>query len=209
MQFTKGATVYSADLDNIGRVTHIVFKPRLRQVTHIVVRRGLFFAKDTVIPLEMFRNALPHMAALYDNAETLQDLPVFRETVYVPIEPERNSLAMEPMGNEGGLYVNAPANQAPKYVKQVKQNVPDDALVLRTGAHVISEDQHMLGRLYSVEVDSQTHHMTHISVSQGLLWKTYRRFPAFWCQFVDENQVIVPAKAATLNALETYYRTEG
>ena len=209
MQFTKDATVYSADLENIGRITHIVFKPRSRQVTHIVVRRGLFFAKDSVIPLAMFRNALPRMAALYDNAEALQDLPTFREAIYVPVEPERSGLTMEPMGNEGGFYVNDPASQAPKYVKQVKQNVPDDSVVLRTGARVVSEDHHTLGHLYSIKVDSQTQHITHIDISQGFLWKTYRRFPAFWCQFVDENQVIVPAKAATLNALEAYYRTEG
>ena len=41
MQFKQGATVSTYDGKNVGHVDRVVLNPKTKEVTHIVVRKGL------------------------------------------------------------------------------------------------------------------------------------------------------------------------
>lgn len=46
MQFKDGANVYTADGHTVGSIDRVVIDPRTNEVTHVVVRRRLFFTED-------------------------------------------------------------------------------------------------------------------------------------------------------------------
>ncbi len=49
----EGSRVFSRDGDHIGDVRQLSFDQQTGALTHIVVRRGFFFAKDTELPASM------------------------------------------------------------------------------------------------------------------------------------------------------------
>src|SRR5689334_3481020 len=88
MQYRQGAKVLTADGQDAGKVDRLVIDPGNRQVTHLVVRKGVLLPEDKVIPIHQVREAKPDEITLSIKADKLESLPPFEEMHYIPEDQE-------------------------------------------------------------------------------------------------------------------------
>ena len=226
MQFKKKTHVYDANERDLGHIDRIVMDPVTNEVTHVIVRQGLIFTEDKVIPIDYFRSATPERALLRDNIGDLDALPVFEETHYVPAEyvdeAERASdIAVDgipgifwypPMGMSGhqtiGYYgpfetdnVQERMPRSRRFVKWTAQNIPDGTVALKEGAEVISADDEHVGNIEQIHIDVASNDATHMLISQGLFLKEKKWVPSWWVRHVEEDKVYLSVTARSLETL--------
>jgi uncharacterized protein YrrD len=89
MQFQAKANVYTANGDKAGVLDRVVFDPRTRQVTHLIVQKGLLFRSDKVVPVNMVAEADKDRIVLNADAGQPENLPDFTEEHYVQVNDEQ------------------------------------------------------------------------------------------------------------------------
>jgi uncharacterized protein YrrD len=224
MEFKKDTHVYSADNKDLGRIERVVINPTTKKVTHVVIRQGLFFTEDKVVPVDYFDEAASEQAFIRHNSSILDDLPKFEEIEYTPMDPADLEAAYgkfeeppfflywnPPLGvtpyYTTGYYGSAPlpvregVPEYPRYVQHTKQNIPEDTVALQEGAHVHSSDGEHVGDIEDIYVDPQTDYATHVMISQGFLLKEKKWLPTLWFRTVTEDDVYLAVRASTVEKL--------
>jgi len=232
MQFEAGAVVLTAKADKVGNVDRVVLDPRTKEVTHIIVRKGMLFRKDKVLPVTMVAAAETDRVTLRPDAGDLSNVPDFEEAHYVMVDngtPAAAALAMDeaPAISPGATrtvtaVVGAPAMlwnppaigvndygpgvsiDAPRTVKVIDRNIPDNTVPLKEGAKVLAADGETVGRVERVFVNSDTRQATHLLVEQGKLTKTHKTIPVQWVDTVYEREVHLAVSSRLLEGLPEY-----
>jgi len=217
MQIKQGAHVVSATDEKLGKVDRVVIDPKTKEVTHIVVHKGLFFTEDKVVPISLVGAATEDRVTLRQDAGDLHALPDFKESHFVIAnerELERSSakeLYVPPplywYGSPAMTYPNAldPVYTAyPPYVEEVKQNIPKGTVALKEGAHVISSDGKHVGNVEEILTDPQADRVTHFVISKGLLLKERKLVPMNWVSTLTEDEVHVAVGSQLLDELRPY-----
>jgi uncharacterized protein YrrD len=83
MQLQSGAKVETASGDTVGHLDRVVIDPRTKEITHLVVRKGLLFRTDKVISMDFIAVTDSDRVVLRDNTPDLDRLPDYEETHYV------------------------------------------------------------------------------------------------------------------------------
>jgi uncharacterized protein YrrD len=86
MQFKGVADVLTASNETVGKVERVVLDPRTKEVTHLVVRKGLLFKRDKVLPVTLVGATGEDDVRLRPDAGDPSELPDFEETHYVMAE---------------------------------------------------------------------------------------------------------------------------
>jgi uncharacterized protein YrrD len=89
MQFQAKANVYSANGEKAGVLDRVVIDPRTRQVTHLIVQKGVLFRSDKVVPVHMVAEADKDRVVLTTDAGQPDNLPDFTEEHYVQVADEQ------------------------------------------------------------------------------------------------------------------------
>ena len=202
----EGTPIESADGDYLGEIDRLVIDPSGRQVTHVVVRKGIFFPSDKVIPVDVIEHADESTVRLRDTVDTDQ-LPPFEEAHYVELdEVTSQSVGRADIRTYAWAYPLTPAPAFPHYPVyprerqyEVERNVPDNSAVIEPGAHVITEDGQDIGTIREVRTD---HHgtLSHVLVDPGWL-KSETLIPAHWISEVTEDTVQIGMGAETLKSI--------
>lgn len=204
MELRKEAYVFSADGQNVGHLDRVVIDPRLNEVTHIVVRQGVLFHTDKVVPISLVASGLEDRVTLREAARDLQSLPNFEETHYIPVNAEEATRL--PLGQAPPLYWYPPVGiPYPAYHTEKTENIPPGTIALREGANVITTDGHSAGTIEQVLTDPLADRVTHFLISQGLLFPEKKLIPLTWVSEVKEQEVRLAVSKRTLEALEHYY----
>src|SRR5690606_28706284 len=87
MQIREGVQVFTDDGDRVGVVDRVVVDPASKDVTHLVVRKGVLFIEDKVIPMDKVHIVLEDRVTLREDVGDLNELPDFEESYFVPFEP--------------------------------------------------------------------------------------------------------------------------
>ncbi len=212
MQFTRGASVFTADGKEAGHVDRVVLNPKTKEVTHIVVRKGVFFAEDKVLPIDLLASADEHRVTLRADVEDLERQPDFQETEYVLVDEEelKHDRVQSPLPPPS-LYWYPPytagpimSYSAPAYVAETKENIPEDTVALKEGAKVITADGKHVGNVERVLTDRQSDRATHFLISEGILLKEKKLVPITWVDEVGTDQVRLTVGVRTLNELDDY-----
>lgn len=218
MEFKNGTSVYSSDGQEVGRIDRVVLDPSTNEVTHLVVRQGLLFTEDKVIPLDLVQQAAEDRVTLRERAYALE-LPEFEETYYVdahgtytedvpggyPTDYAAPLYGYPPVGTSWWAYpgyIGAPVNTATPVATE--RNIPDHTVALKEGARVISRDDHHVGNVERVFVDAATNRATHLLISQGLIFKNRKLVPTSWVRQTSEDEVILTTSASSLERLPDY-----
>src|SRR5438105_3693209 len=154
MEFKLGAKVYTSDNHQVGTVDHIVLAPETKAVTHLVVRKGLLFGKDKVIPISAVQWEVSDGLMLQHDSHNLDGFPDFEERHYLPTESEAwpESRRAEGPTNAsasylvGGLPVGgggAPGGELPVVTKT--RNIPEETVPLKAGTKVTTSDNRHVG----------------------------------------------------------------
>lgn len=221
MQFKAGTAVYSADGEDVGRIERAVINPHTREVTHLVVRQGFLFTEDKVIPVDLIASATEDRVVLIQTEDSLQDLPPFEETHYVPLDEDE--LGREPVyplaGYAAPLYGYPPVGTSwwgyggylgyrayPEIdtIATTERNIPDDTVPLKEGARVVSAGGDHVGNVEQVIADAGSGRATHIVIAQGLLFKARKLVPTSWIRSIDEDEVRLSVGSRQLERLPDY-----
>src|SRR5690606_4753034 len=140
--------------EHLGDIDRLVIDPSGRRVSHVVVRKGIFFPDDKVIPVDVIAHADEERVLLHDSVVTDQ-LPPFEEAHYVEVDSAASRQAgAADVRSYAWAYPLAPAPGFPHYPTypgganvRVERNVPDDSAVIETGSHVVTSDGEDIGRI--------------------------------------------------------------
>jgi len=219
MEFKQGTHVYSSDGKNVGSIDRVVLDPSTDEVTDLVVRKG-WFSEDKVIPIGMVETTAEDRVTLDKAEHDLFKLSKYEETYYVPAdENERQGgdyaypqgyafpmysyppLGMAWWGYGGGMGYPAFAEQ---YSKRVQENIPTGTVAVKEGARVLSLEGDHIGNVEEVFTDATTNRVTHLIISQGLLFKERKLIPTNWIKLAGEDDVILTVKTKVVHNLPDY-----
>ena len=152
MQFKKDADVRASDGSKIGTVDRVVVEPGSREITHLVVKKGILFTKDKVMPVDQVASATEEEVLVKPGAENPDELPDFEESYYIHMSDPRirqklNTQHVSPVawyhGYPGGIWWAGlgayPGYARSPYVRATQKNVPPDTVPLEEGAKVMDQ----------------------------------------------------------------------
>jgi uncharacterized protein YrrD len=212
MQFREGAEVYTWDDKHVGNVDRVVIDPKTNQVTDIVVRKGLLFTEDKVVPLNLVSRSDKDQVILHQDAGDLQALPLFEETHYLPVNAAAR--AGYPSDYAAPLYWYPPLGMGwwgapgalvePPQVVTSGQNIREGTVALKEGARVMSADGEHVGDVERILTDVATDRVTHLLIARGLLVKEKKLVPMHWVNSIEEDEVLLGVNADILEDLREY-----
>jgi uncharacterized protein YrrD len=199
MQFKQGAEVFSTDGEKVGHIDRVVLDPQTGELTHIVVRKGLLFVEDKVIPAELIGQAEEERVQLTAAVRDLEGLPEFEEQHYIYVDELEQGVDYDlgyvppfywypPFGGTGTVG-GSPSYSIPPYVVETERHIPEGTVALREGVNVVSAEGEKVGDIERVLVDPGSDQATHFVISQGLLFKERKLVPIQWVDSVGEDEV--------------------
>lgn len=213
MQFKQGASVVTAQEQAVGRIERVVIDPRSKDVTHIVVRKGLLSTQHKVVPIQMVAETTEDHILLREDAGDLQALPDFEEKHYILTgensAPSESSPGYGPTLygyslDGGGRVDSLPVRPQRTHLVQIQQNIPEGTVALKEGAIVISADDQPVGHIERVLVDPQADFATHFLISKGWLRKETKGIPVQWVTLIGEDEIHLAIRSRLFDELHGY-----
>lgn len=214
MELTEGASVYTANGIDMGKINRFVIDPQTQEVTHVVVQKGWLLQEDKVVPITMIDTAATDRIALRDFSD-VDDLPSFEEEHFVRLDDAGSDVTSTSSYRYAPAYYWYPPygfqgsptptiSNAPMELVEVERNIPQGTVPLEAGAKVISSEGDQVGDVDSVLVDPQTKQATHFIIAQGLLFKERKLIPVQWIKEIEEEKVYLVARTSMLGRLPEY-----
>ncbi|MEX1295726.1 MAG: PRC-barrel domain-containing protein [Candidatus Limnocylindrales bacterium] len=204
LEVTKNTDVYTADDRHVGSVDRIVLDPVTQQLTHVVVRKGIFFPEDKLIHFEDISTATPERINLRQGVDAAQ-LDPFVEHHFVTVDetdlPE-GDLVYDP-GFVSAWY--GPIGVAPPMHRDAllsvsERNIPDRLLALEAGSPVLSSDHEVVGHLERV-LATDDGRPTHLVIEDDGLSLDRRAMPIGWVGEITEEGIALGVTAHMVEAV--------
>lgn len=200
MKLTRDAKVSSSVGENLGTLERIVLDPETMDVTFLVIKEGVLFTVDKLVPIQYLERQEGRRITLNKTAEELGDLPPYDESAYVGYD-RRDYAEEADVESADAVYWYPPirtdwwtvggevlVSPKPRFVKKA-DTLPKDVVALHEGARVIAGDGNEIGALEQVIVEPEELRATHIVVGRGLIAKEYKLLPTSWIKDVTEEKV--------------------
>jgi uncharacterized protein YrrD len=216
MEFRENTSVYTSDGKDAGKLQRVVMDPETKEVTHIVILKGLIFREEKVVEVQKVASAAADTITLTCSMDELKEMAPLEVS---PNGPGEEELEPRPDGEEplaGGIYVN-PATNVPgtnsamnpamnpafnsNIVQEKTRTIPEELVALKEGARVFSADDRPVGTLKRVFTDSQTGSVTHFTLTYGLLVQTLKSIPVGWVKEISDDEIhlnVLAQKVTTL-----------
>jgi len=210
MQFRKDAQVFSADGHSVGHIDRVVLDPQTKEVTHLIVRKGLLLTKDRVLPIALITSSAEKRVNVIANANEVDQLPEFEEKQYVPIQggevPETTAPTPNFYWYPVAPYSIAPpiGVQPPGYVEETHRNIPEELVALKAGARVLDNQGEQVGQVEQVFSDTQSDHVTYFVLSHGVLFKERKLVPVTWIDIVSDDEIRLNVPEDRVEKLPTF-----
>lgn len=212
MRFEKGMDVFTAQGEKIGSLHRVVVDAKTRDVTDIVVERGLLGGSEKVIPIGLVDVEYEDRIQLRETNQGVDDFLDYETTHYVPVDQ------MEiPHGNIDATYWYPPTNiqfstggpgmlpdVLPEHIPQTENSIPEGRVAISQGSRVYSADDKHIGNVEQVIMDADSNHFTHFVVGKGFLLKEHKLVPAHWVDQVGDDRVVLSVEARVFERLPDY-----
>jgi sporulation protein YlmC with PRC-barrel domain len=197
MEFKDGASIYTSDGKEAGRLHRVVIEPDTKEVTHIVIQKGLLFKDDKVIPIVNVASTSEEKVSLSCTTDDLKKMSPLMIKQKEPVsEAFERGQSYDPLA--GGMVANPIQERTIS-----KRTIPEELVALKEGAQVRSDDDEHVGHIECVKTDPETGFVSHLIVSQGLLSKNKITVPIWWVKLLDDDEVHLAVEAQELEALGT------
>lgn len=209
MKLTKDAEVFSSDGEKIGSLDRVVLDPDTMVVTHMVIKEGVLFTTDKVVPIHYLNREVGEQIILNKTAEDLEKLPPYDKSSYVsfdqkdyPTDKNVDAVYWYPPIRVTWWALGSPLQYPkPKFVKKEKV-IPAGKVALDEGAEVISRDGNAIGKVERVIVEPEENRATHIVVGGGLpLMKEHKLVPTLWVKDVTEDKIHLSVRSSFFERL--------
>lgn len=205
------------DGEEAGKIKRVVIDPETKEATHIVVQKGFLLKEDRVIPMSLVGKTNEENLKLRADSGNLDSFPEFEESHYIATEMTQQSAAHSSSGI-GSLYWYPPVaaqwatdtqsnarTTSKAYIKETTQNIPTDTVALKEDASVYGSDDELIGNLETVITKTPEDKVTHLLVSQGLIWTGKKLVPATWISHVGEEKVTLSVSSEFIEGLPNYH----
>lgn len=209
MQFEIGTPVFTMDGKKVGTLDRIVVEPGTKEVTHLVIKKGLLFTSDKVVPIDMVGTTTKDKVNLRADANTLDQLPDFLDVEYIPAaqtDPEiatREKIRSLYFYPKSGTFGPFATHSATHYARQT-ESIPEGTVPLKENAKVITEEGEHVGNVERVLTDPQEDRATHILISEGLFLKERKLVPTRWIKTVLTDEVHLSVDSELVDNLPEY-----
>jgi uncharacterized protein YrrD len=210
MRFVKGADVFAANGEKVGSINRVVIDAKTRDVTDVVVSRGLF-DNEKVIPVGLVDLEKEGRIVLRETNQGVDDFLDYETTHYVPIgqvDDPAETIEMyywyPPAGFQLPTGRGPLPGVVPDHVLRTETSIPEGRIAIAQGAQVISVDEKHIGNVEQVVADSESNNVTHFVVGKGFLLKEHKLVPAFWVIKVDEDKIYLSVDARVFDRLPDY-----
>ena len=190
MNIDLGADIISSDGEKLGVVDSLVIEPNNGSIQAVVVRKGLFFPTDKILPLQMVTGIEGDAVRVNISKDDAEQLTEYMDSAYV----------MPPAGYYGGYGYMWPA--ASVYSRdlmvdeQIRERMPD-AIILSEGTLVVDKDGDEVGRISEIASDDQSR-VTGFKVEEGLFRHHEHYIPAHTVAKADDTVVQLSVDKGTL-----------
>jgi len=206
MEFRRGVDVLTSEGEHAGSLDEIVLNPQTKEMTHLVIRKGVLFTEDRLVPIDMVAKAGEEEIRLREFPADVENLPIFEETHYVPLDQDEvkiNSLDTTappsywyPFYPPGGAVFPA--------IERTERHIPEETVPLKVGAKVVNAEGDHVGNVEEVLTDPEADRATHFLISQGLLLKQSKLVPVEWVSDFGEDQIGLVVGSGILEDLPEY-----
>jgi uncharacterized protein YrrD len=210
MRFVKGAEVFTTKGEKIGTLKRMVIDAKTRDVTDLVVDRGMF-NNEKVIPVGLVDHEKENKITLRETNQSVDDFLDYETTHYIPIEQagdSENSIetyywyppANDRMPTSGGMIPGV----FPDYVLREDPSIPQGRVTISEGAQVVSADEKHIGNVEQVVTHAENNNVTHFVVGKGFLLKEHKLVPAIWVTKVEAGKIHLSVEARVFERLPDY-----
>jgi uncharacterized protein YrrD len=213
MQFRENADVKTSGGEKIGRIDRVVVDPATGEITHLVVKKGLLFTQDKVVPVDLIESTTEKQVVLKQREADPDAFPDFEETQHIPaggyedfkrreVEQARRVIWYHTQINSP-WWTGGPAPAAPKplFIKKTQRNIPEGAIPLEEGAKVVDAEGDSVGEIEEVYAEAEEHRVTHILISSGTFSKEKKLIPSAWLTDILEDSVRLSVKKKVIENL--------
>jgi len=213
MEFKKNTDVLNAEGEVIGSIDRVVIDPQTRQVTHLVAKKGVFFTREKLIPIDRIKQVNEEQVQLQDTRDPDQ-LIDFEESFHVPADSARGGRDRYGYAQPMVWYPRAgmltwgegtyPAYRTPEVFVRQRRNIPEGTVPLEEGAKVICRDGQKAGKVEQIYSEPEEHRATHIVVSSGLISKDRKLVPSVWIDRIEEDRVQLNVDCDVIDSLPSF-----
>jgi uncharacterized protein YrrD len=215
MQLKEGMSVFTRSGEEIGKINRFVLDPATNEVTHIVIQKGWLLPEDKVVAFQTVASTDDDKIVLNEDIGDFDELPPFEETYFVRASEDDPNRTNDPLIPYTPAYYWYPAHpalgssgMAPGYYvlppSETKRNIPEDTIPLKEGTDVISADGEHVGDVERLVVAPDSNQVTHLVISQGLLFKDRKLVPVHWLKLVEEEKVHLSVPTRLLERLPSH-----
>jgi uncharacterized protein YrrD len=214
MNFRQGVKVVTSEGEGIGEINRVALDPKTKEVTHIVVQKGLLFSVDKVVPVDLIEFSDAEHVRLRKGAGNLQDLPNYDETHYILLDWEELKRMDQDEGTPllywypplypDGLFGEYVVETAAPHVEITVENIPEGSVALKEGAEVFDVQGEKVGDLEQIFTEPVSDRATHFVLSEGILLKEKKLIPMEWVSELKEDCIQMAVGSKILNALPDF-----
>jgi uncharacterized protein YrrD len=212
MRYVKGSEVFTATGEKVGTVSRVVIDAKTKDVTDLVVERGVLEREEKVIPIGLVNVENEDRILLRETNQSVDDLADYETTHYVPIEkvgaPYQDvdaSYWYPPVGYQIPMpRAGFPSNTVPEEVPVTETSLPEGRIAIAEGVQVVSADDHHIGNVEQVITDDEGNTVTHFVIGKGFLLKEHKMVPADWVTGMKDDQVRLSVDANLFDRLPDY-----
>ncbi len=193
----------------VGTVERLVVSPRTREVTHLIIHRGLLLHRDAAIPIEAVESADEELVRLNLSSAELTSYPPYNPVDYVsasadwqpPTGYAREHILFalpRPLARMRRLVA---ATSGPVAHADIGSSA--EAPTISTGTRVEARDG-PIGNVDRVLLDPTTHQATHFVVRKGTLFGHDLIVPVDWAIKVRPEGIVLDVGREQLSQLPEY-----
>lgn len=209
MAIQDGTPIITAAGRRIGHVVGIVLDPATGDLSHLIVKRGVIFAKSRLLPADAIDEVGPDRITLAEGVEA-HHLPPYETERFIQVGgavhrngTDGSTLAVVPYAPYEPVAAFPLLLPQPPPTERVKErNIPDHDVAIAMGTEVTSVDGHHLGKVGKVLTAHDT--VTGFVIDRGLLPKEERAIPASWIRSFEEGELHLGVDAGTVERLPAY-----
>jgi uncharacterized protein YrrD len=193
MDIPMKAAIFCTD-GHYGQSLNVIYDPKSKTITHIVVRRDSLFEEQYLVPIDKIVEAKQDQIYLSCSKSDISRMDPFVDTDFIQSDL---------MGPGGDPYLMWPYG-APEadWIMLERENVPPGESVIRKGAPVLGKDSR-LGQVDEFIIDPKSGHIDGILLREGHLWgKKEIRIPVAHIDHIEDGKVYLKLGKDEVSTLE-------
>lgn len=202
-----GINVIDHNEEKIGELKSVIVDPSTDEVSHLVVSKGFLLSKDKLVPISLAASGNEDRIKLHDFEGTIEDLQDYKETHFIPVD---NYIDHRVTGEIIPMIFYSPLSVSRSYATQltsvpvIKKKLPPEKESLKKGMDVVALDGEDVGSVKELILHPTTDRLTHLLVSEGLIFKREFLIPVEWIREVEKSHIHLYVDSKVIGKLPEY-----